>query len=394
MRLVHLADLHIGFRQYQRQTPAGINQREADVAAAFTKAVDQIIARAPDVVIIAGDVFHQVRPANPAILHAFSQMARLVRALPDAIVIMIAGNHDTPRSRDTVCILRLFSQLGVHVVEASPKTLRFPEKSLSVLCLPSSTEPDIDIAPDPTSRYNVLTLHGEPRGFFPEHDQERAQLIVSMEDLTRPEWDYVAMGHYHVYRHVGAKAWYSGSLEYTSPNAWSELREEREKKLPGKGMIEFDLEHGKHTFIPLKASRVLVDLPAIDGRGLGATELNARIEAVVARCKGGIEDKVVRLMLRDVPRHVARDLDHRALREYRRAALHFNLDVRPPELTRRVASGAPGRPVTLAETLRERLQSRPLDAELDRERFVATGLEYLARIDAGAEATRVEGDPQ
>src|SRR6185295_5449322 len=105
-----------------------------------------------------------------------------------------------------------------------------------------------------------------------------------------------------------------------------------------------------------------------------------------------IEDKVVRLMLRDVPRHVARDLDHRALREYRRVALHFNLDVRPPELTRRVASGAPGRPVTLAETLRERLRSRPLDADLDRERFVATGLEYLARVDAGAEATRVEGD--
>ena len=33
MRLVHLSDLHLGFRQYQRLTPAGINQREADVGA-------------------------------------------------------------------------------------------------------------------------------------------------------------------------------------------------------------------------------------------------------------------------------------------------------------------------------------------------------------------------
>ena len=33
MRLVHLSDLHLGYRQYQRLTPGGINQREADVAA-------------------------------------------------------------------------------------------------------------------------------------------------------------------------------------------------------------------------------------------------------------------------------------------------------------------------------------------------------------------------
>jgi hypothetical protein len=32
LRLVHLADLHLGYRQYQRLTPRGINQREADVA--------------------------------------------------------------------------------------------------------------------------------------------------------------------------------------------------------------------------------------------------------------------------------------------------------------------------------------------------------------------------
>ena len=40
MRLVHLADIHLGFRQYQRQTPAGINQREADVAASMRRTLD------------------------------------------------------------------------------------------------------------------------------------------------------------------------------------------------------------------------------------------------------------------------------------------------------------------------------------------------------------------
>ena len=91
MRLIHLSDLHLGFRQFQRTTPDGINQREADVAASFARALDRVIELRPELVLIAGDVFHTVRPTNPAILHAFTQFSRLVRALPDAIVV-IADN--------------------------------------------------------------------------------------------------------------------------------------------------------------------------------------------------------------------------------------------------------------------------------------------------------------
>ena len=40
--------------------------------------------------------------------------------------------------------------------------------------------------------------------------------------------DYVALGHYHVYREIAPNAFYSGSIEYTSPNVWGELVEERD----------------------------------------------------------------------------------------------------------------------------------------------------------------------
>jgi len=102
VRLVHLADLHLGFRQYHRLTPTGINQREADVAHAFRRAIDRVIALAPDIVVIAGDVFHTVRPMNPAIIDAFTQFARLTSSLPDTIVVMVAGNHDRPRATDNL----------------------------------------------------------------------------------------------------------------------------------------------------------------------------------------------------------------------------------------------------------------------------------------------------
>jgi exonuclease SbcD len=126
MRLVHLSDLHLGFRQYQRLTPSGVNQREADVARTFARVVEQVIALRPDLVLVAGDVFHAVRPSNPAILFAFKQFLRLRAALPDALVVMVAGNHDAPKTTETGCILRLFLECGVHVVDATADRLSFP----------------------------------------------------------------------------------------------------------------------------------------------------------------------------------------------------------------------------------------------------------------------------
>ena len=46
MRLVHLSDLHLGYRQYQRLTPGGVNQREADVATTFRTLVATRVRRA------------------------------------------------------------------------------------------------------------------------------------------------------------------------------------------------------------------------------------------------------------------------------------------------------------------------------------------------------------
>ncbi|HWL40803.1 MAG TPA: metallophosphoesterase, partial [Gemmatimonadaceae bacterium] len=136
MRLVHLADIHLGFRQYQRQTPTGINQREADVAVTLQRVIDKVIDIRPDLVLIAGDVFHTVRPPNPAILHAYIQFLRLVQSLPDAMVVMVAGNHDTPRIAETGSILSLFSRIGINVVEQEPRRFTLHEHDLSILAVP------------------------------------------------------------------------------------------------------------------------------------------------------------------------------------------------------------------------------------------------------------------
>lgn len=385
MRLVHLSDLHLGYRQFQRQTAAGINQREADIATVFRGVIDRVIALAPDVVVLAGDIFHNVRPPNPAILHAWDQFARLTQALPGTIVVMVAGNHDSPRSAETGCILRLFTPLGIHVVDGAAQRLAFPDRDLSILAVPDTGVPQkVALDPDPSASRNVLVLHGEVAGVLPASaaNAERTAVEITPEELGAARWTYVALGHYHVFRQVAPNAYYSGSLDYTSANPWGELAEEKAAKLPGKGFLEYDLATGKRTFHPIKPARPLVDLPPIAGRGLAAADLDAAIKASVARIPGGIDDKIVRQVVRDVPRHVAREIDHRMLRDLKKRALHFHLDTRRPDILRAaVGQGAAGRRASLMETVRDKLRSRPLPGDIDRDRLVERGLHYLTEAE-------------
>ncbi|HXB25474.1 MAG TPA: DNA repair exonuclease [Gemmatimonadaceae bacterium] len=381
MRLVHLSDLHLGFRQYQRLTPAGINQREADVATTFKNAIDKTIDLEPDLVLIAGDLFHTVRPSNPAILHAFLQFRRLKEALPRTDIILIAGNHDLPRASETGCILRLFAQLGVHVVDAEARRIDLPD--VSVLAVP-----DTPVLPalvgNPAAKYNVLLLHGVIPGVLPDWftAADRARTEVSIEDLTKTEWDYVALGHYHVYQRIDRERhiYYSGAIDYTGPSAWGELYQEGKTKVKGKGLIEHDLASGKHVFHTLPPSRKFIDLPPIPSYNLPPADIDRAIEATLHKVP--LDGNIVRVVLQDVQRHVVRELNHAALREYQRRALHFQLDARRPDATRTAASGATGRKMSLTDIVREKLETRPIEADLERHAFVDLGLHYLKEAEA------------
>ena len=385
MRLVHLSDLHLGYRQYQRLTPTGINQREADVAGALKRAVDRTIELRPDLVLMAGDIFHNVRPTNPAILHAFRQFSRLRQSLSDATIVMVAGNHDTPRSSETGCILKLFGDLGIEVVDAEARRIIVPARDLAILAVPDSGAARPTLAPDEAYAHNILLLHGEVEGVLrAPQGAERSATEISRAELGAGQWDYVALGHYHVYREIAPNAWYSGSIDYTSANTWGELDEERQLGVPGKGLIEHDLETGHHVFHPLAPSRDLVALPAFSARGRTAAEVDAEIRERVEACPGGLEDKIVRLVVHDVSRHTARELDYKAVREYKRQAMHFQLELRRPEIIRVIGSAAPGRRPSLREIVRDRLQSRLLDSDVNREALIALGIAYLERVERDA----------
>lgn len=397
MLIAHLADLHLGYRAYHRMAPGGVNQRERDVADAAARAVDAIVAAGADLVLVAGDVFHTVRPSNSAIMDGFRLFMRLRRGLPDAPVVVIAGNHDAPRSADTGSILRLMSEIpGVHVVDDSARTVRLERPDAAVLCLPHpalAADAAPAIEPDPGAAVNILMAHGTVSGTG--IDEQLLRLVeyggahLERGALREDAFDYVALGHYHNATRIGPNLWYAGATERTATNIWAEADTR-------KGFVLFDTDTGEGEFRDIR-TREVVDLTrfsarrAADDEWLSAAEVDARIREAVSRVPGGVGGRIVRLVITDIPREVVRELDHRHIRALKAEALHFQLDARRPESRRRAAEDGPERRLTLEEELAAFLEAwEPTTPGIDRARLRELGVAYLAATEDWREVLELE----
>lgn len=392
MRLAHLADLHLGFRRYERLTSRGLNQREADTGLAFTRAIDGIIAAKPDAVVVAGDVFHSVRPTNSAIVLAYREFDRLRKALPDAPIVVIPGNHDTPRSTDSVTLFGLLHDLGLQVVVGNqPRWFSFPEKGVAFLAVPHAAvfvNPRPALEPIAEERYQVLIIHGDAPWAMAaaSKEMEAGGAVLERSEIEAEGWSYVALGHYHVQVKVAERAWYSGALEYVSPDSWGELREEKRLGITGKGWLMVDLETGAVVRHPIEPPRRVLDLLPINASGMNAGEVDLALGNAVSAISGGLPGVVARQVVQNIPKATARLLNHARIRAWKSEAVHLLLELRHPQVeNRRVGSGAPGQKRTLREILKESLEENPLPPDWDRQEFVREGLRLLDQVDTTLE---------
>ena len=317
-----------------------------------------------------------MRPTNAAIVFAFRQFQRLRDALgPEVPIVIVAGNHDTPRSSETGSILRLFEELGISVAIDEARRFDFPALDLSVLAVPHPALLDPDppeIRPSGPAKYHVLAIHAEAPDLLPagRPSLEYGGVIVTPEQIGSGSWNYVAWGHYHVRHQVTGKEWYSGALEYTSTNIWGERAEEEANGIDAKSWLMVDVATGEVTPHLVKHARRVIDLPPLYADGLGAPELDAAIADRVASVPDGIAQQIVRLVVFDVPRHRGA-----GARTTRRSA-----PGRPPRCTstwtcggrcahRTTGVGAPGRRQTLPEVVRDWLSDR-VAARRDRSRAI------------------------
>jgi exonuclease SbcD len=232
----------------------------------------------------------------------------------------------------------------------------------------------------------VLLVHGEVEGVVPG---DRAALEYGGAPLTPSElgydaWTYIALGHYHVRHRVAPRVWYAGALEYVSSNLWGEVADQARLGVGEKSWLLVDVDSGVVEPRAVPAQRRVLDLEPVHAAGLDGPAVDSAIAGRLHEVPGGIADRIVRLRVYDVERHVARSLDHAAIRAWKAEALHFNLDLRRPEVHRTVGVGAPGHRQTLPELVQGFLERRPLPAEIDRGVFVRTGAELMDAVERDA----------
>jgi len=109
MKILHIADTHLGYSAYRKATERGINQRELDTYAAFEQLIDYAVKTKPELIIHAGDLFDSVRPNNRSITFALKQLLRLSKEkIP---IVIIAGNHEQPKLKETGHIFSIFDHI-------------------------------------------------------------------------------------------------------------------------------------------------------------------------------------------------------------------------------------------------------------------------------------------
>src|SRR5690349_11934929 len=115
IKLLHLADLHIGMENYGRVDPvSGLHTRLNDYLARLDEAIDFGFAEHIDLVLIAGDVYKSRMP-NPTHQREFAKRIHRLRKAGLPVVILI-GNHDISPAAGRAHAIEIFDTLAVEGV--------------------------------------------------------------------------------------------------------------------------------------------------------------------------------------------------------------------------------------------------------------------------------------
>jgi exonuclease SbcD len=286
IRLLHLADLHIGMENYGRIDPAtGLNGRVMDFLRRLSEVVGYALDNQVDLVLFAGDAYKS-RDPNSTYRREF---ARRIKHLADAgiPVVLLVGNHDLPAQERRASSIEIFRTLDVpNVLVASHDRLhRLTTRrgdTIQVATVPypirqrllvdeehkDKTIAELDTLVQQLVAENIRALAAQVdpslpavlAGHFSVSEarlgSERTvmlgrDVVVLKSVLADAAWDYVALGHVHRHQELNGNQHppivYCGSLERI------DFGEEQEPK----GFVVADVCRG-HTewqFHPVAARR-------------------------------------------------------------------------------------------------------------------------------------------
>jgi DNA repair exonuclease SbcCD nuclease subunit len=202
MSFVHMADMHLGYRQYD------LEQRFIDLGHTFKKIIEYAIANKVEFLIISGDLFDKRSINAPT----YIQAVHVLSLLKDAGIpcIAIEGNHDRRFIKDGMSWLESLEWEGLlKVIKNRDGSLMGDytdiggtrifglgfSGSLTSAAIPQMVSEirEINVSSPPKS--TILMMHAGVQG------KMKRGIIgeVTYEDLypLKEVVDYLALGHYH-----------------------------------------------------------------------------------------------------------------------------------------------------------------------------------------------------
>ena len=323
MKIFHLADTHLGYSAYRKVSlDTRLNQREIDVFAVFEEFVDTALRDKPDLIIHAGDLFDSVRPSNRAIAFAVRQLLRISKAkIP---FVIISGNHETPRLKETDCIFSVFEHIeGIYPVygqELEVIPLKINGREVLIHALPhiGSEErfrDEFEKMKPKKKTVNIAVLHGSLVGLdFGYLTGDFNEIKINGRILTRG-FDYIALGHFHQHTRVDDRCAYSGSTERYS------FTEAGKKK----GFLEINVISDRlQTIFRELTAREMIDLGVLNVLNTNMEEVRGAISERLS--SHTIDDAVVRLKIEKISKEIYKGLDHTALDLLTKKALYFRFN--------------------------------------------------------------------
>lgn len=183
----------------------------------LTRIVDLSLGIRADLIVVAGDLFECNRIDAATLEFAVRQLNRA--AVP---VVILPGNHDW-LSSDSVYGPVFLARYGPDIrvfARSEGERFSFPDLDVAVWGRPitgheSSFRPMSDVPPRGRERWHIAVAHGHYVGV---QLQARDAYQISREEIVRPGYDYVALGHWPTFCCVcdtPVKAFYCGAASET-----------------------------------------------------------------------------------------------------------------------------------------------------------------------------------
>ena len=330
MKILHFSDLHIGVENYGRPDPAtGHSTRLLDFLHAFDELVDCALEEQVDLVLFAGDAYRTREPSQTQ----QREFARRIRRITSAgiPVFLLVGNHDLPNAIARANALEIFQTLEVDLVSVAPKIAahRVPTRhgDVQIVAIPwpnqslllsrdqfkNLTIDQVDRkieeiltneivrlgeAQDPAMP-TILTAHVALSESKVKTGSEKWMTVghfpaLLPSSLRADLFDYVALGHHHVYQQLGDRPpiVYPGSLQRV------DFGEERDPK----GFVLIELDPG----LPRGERVVKIEFREVQARRFVTIAVTPHAEdptdEVLGRIlKADIGDAIVRVQLHLTP---------------------------------------------------------------------------------------------